>query len=67
MDRYSDAPRRRKGLELFFVTPIILGGNPRAPDNIAYLNRQEHIAAVRFWNKKISELRESGKIERAVR
>jgi hypothetical protein len=59
MSRYSDESKRPKGAELFFVTPVILGGSPSALDNIAYLDRRQHIAAVRFWNKKISELRKA--------
>jgi len=44
-------------LELFFVMPIILGGSPDAPDNITYLERRQHIEAVRYWNRIISDLR----------
>jgi len=49
--------QRPRGLEMFFVTPIILGGSPSAPDNIAYLDRRQHIEAVRYWNQVIFDLR----------
>lgn len=48
---------RPRGAELFFITPIILGGSPIAMDNMTFLNREQHIQAVRYWNKIISDLR----------
>jgi hypothetical protein len=44
-------------MELFFLKPIILGGDPTAAENVTYLNRQQHIEAVRYWNRIISDLR----------
>jgi hypothetical protein len=49
--------QRRRGMEMFFIKPIILGGSLNAADNITFLNRQQHIQAVRYWNKIISDLR----------
>ncbi|MDR2675343.1 MAG: hypothetical protein LBC18_10915 [Opitutaceae bacterium] len=49
--------RRYAGMEIFEITPIILGGNPTDPANKVALNRQQHIEAVRYWNKIISDLR----------
>lgn len=58
MDLSSKAKQERpRGLELFFVTPIILGGSSNAPDNITYLDRRQHIEAVRYWNRIIFDLR----------
>lgn len=51
----------RKGKELCFITPIILGGNPRDKNNQIFLNRYEHIQYVKFWNKKIKSLKNSQK------
>ena len=48
---------RLVGKEIFEVKPIILGGNPTAPANKAVLTRQQHIEAVCYWNKVISDLR----------
>jgi hypothetical protein len=57
MLRYSDKRQKRpKGLEMFFVTPLILGGSPNA-DSITYLDRKQHIEATRYWNRIIYDLR----------
>jgi len=48
---------RPVGLELFEVTPIILGGDPLDPKNKTWLTRQQHFEAVRYWNRIIRELR----------
>jgi hypothetical protein len=56
MERLPKQPRPR-GAEMFFITPIILGGSPIAKDNVIFLNREHHIQAVRYWNTIISELR----------
>jgi len=48
---------RPRDSELFFITPIILGGNPTAKDNMTLLSREQHIQAVRYWNKIINDLR----------
>ena len=44
-------------MEMFFITPVILGGNPNAANNITFLNRGQHIQAVRYWNKVIIGIR----------
>jgi hypothetical protein len=46
------------GLELFEITPVILGGDPIDLKNKTWLSRQQHIEAVRYWNRVIRELRE---------
>ncbi len=45
------------GKEIFEIQPVILGGNPTDPANKAILTRQEHIEAVRYWNKVVRGLR----------
>jgi len=46
-----------KGKEIFEITPVILGGSPIDPKNKAVLTRAEHVEAVNYWNKIISDLR----------
>lgn len=46
------------GLEIFEITPVILGGDPADPENKTALTRQQHIEACRYWNKIIKELRD---------
>lgn len=48
---------RRRGLELFEITPILVGGSPIDPQNKIWLTRQQHFEAVRYWNEVIKELR----------
>ena len=48
---------RRRGLELFEITPILVGGSPIDPKNKTWLTRQQHFEAVRYWNEVIKELR----------
>jgi hypothetical protein len=50
-----------KGKEIFEITPVILGGSPTDPENKAVLSRAEHIEAVNYWNKIISDLRKQQK------
>jgi len=45
------------GKEIFEITPVILGGNPIDPSNKTVLSREQHIEAVRYWNKIVRELR----------
>ncbi len=39
--------------EIFEIKPVILGGSPTDPSNKVVLNRQQHIDAVRYWNRII--------------
>lgn len=50
-------PMRPKDMELFEVTPFILGGEPASPKSKTWLTRQQHFEAVRYWNRVISEPR----------
>jgi hypothetical protein len=45
------------GKELFEVQPVIVGGSPTDPANKVYLTREEHIEAVQYWNRLITNLR----------
>jgi hypothetical protein len=56
-DRRLDTTNCR-GKEIFEIQPVILGGSPTDLENKVLLNRQEHIEAVVFWNRRIKELRE---------
>lgn len=55
--RHPNEVCRPLGMELFDVMPIILGGNPTDPSNKVWLTRQQHIEAVRYWNKIVHDLK----------
>lgn len=50
------AQDRCVGKEILEIKPIIFGGSPTDPKNKRILDRKQHIAACKFWNKKISEI-----------
>jgi hypothetical protein len=50
--------KRFAGMEIFEITPVILGGSSTDPKNKAVLNRKQHIAAVRYWNKIIADIKQ---------
>ena len=54
--------RPEAAMEVFEVTPVMLGGSPTDPSNKVLLTREEHIAAVRYWNGVIRELRQLGPV-----
>ncbi len=58
-DPDSPGGRRRRGMELFEIMPIILGGDPEAPDNKTWLTHEQHVEAVRYWNGVLRELRKN--------
>ena len=35
----------------WYVKPIRFGGNPTAKENMAWLSQDEHVQAVKWWNK----------------
>jgi len=47
------------GLDIFQIKPVILGGHPTDPQNRIALTREQHIAAVRYWNRIIRDLPQS--------
>jgi hypothetical protein len=55
--RRQDAAR---GLEIFEIKPVILGGSPSDPSNKRLLTRDEHVQLVRYWNGVIAGLRRRG-------
>jgi len=61
MSDTSNSGRRRPasaaGKEIFELQPVILGGHPTDPANKVVLTREQHIQAVRYWNKVIHDLR----------
>lgn len=61
MAHYTEARRGDRkhlaGKEIFEIKPVMLGGSPTDPANKTALTRQQHIEAVRYWNKIISDLR----------
>ena len=53
--------RRPVGMELFEVKPVMLGGDPLDPANKTLLTREQHIQAVRYWNRVMRDLRNQQK------
>lgn len=47
-----------RGLEIFDIHPVILGGSDTTIANKTALTRSQHIQAVRYWNQEIKRLRE---------
>ena len=54
---YALNRREAIAMELFDITPVILGGNSTDPANKILLTREQHIQAVRYWNRIIRDLR----------
>ena len=48
-----------RGMEIFEVQPVILGGSPTDPQNKKLLSREEHIKLVSYWNNLIKYLRQN--------
>lgn len=42
-----------KGFEIAELTPVMIGGDPLAPENKVYLTRKQHIEFVNYWNAVI--------------
>jgi hypothetical protein len=47
-----------RGLEIFDIHPVILGGSSTNIANKTALTTSQHIQAVRYWNQEIKRLRE---------
>ncbi|TIU30016.1 MAG: hypothetical protein E5W27_02400 [Mesorhizobium sp.] len=62
----QDTNSRSKGMELFELTPIAVGGDPVSLENKTWLTRQEHFEAVRYWNRTI-EIQRKAALEKAAR
>lgn len=52
-----DLKNQLSGKEIFEIHPIILGGSPTDPKNKIILTREQHIQAVNYWNRVITEIR----------
>jgi hypothetical protein len=52
------APMSR-GKEIFDIKPVLLGGSPTDLENKVILTREQHMEAVRFWNKVVSDARKA--------
>jgi len=52
-----DGGSRPLGMELFEIKPVLVGGSATDPQNKTWLTRQQHIEAVRYWNRIIRDLR----------
>ena len=61
-----DTNSRSKGMELFEVKPIAVGGDPVSLKNKIWLTRQQHFEVVRFWNRTI-EIQRKAALEKAGR
>jgi hypothetical protein len=61
----QDTASRSKGMELFEVKPIAVGGDPVSLENKIWLTRQEHFEAVRFWKRTI-EIQRKAALEKAT-
>ena len=44
----------------WYVKPIVFGGDPKAEANIIWVNLDQHIQAVRYWNKLYWDLKIKG-------
>ncbi|MDX8514939.1 hypothetical protein [Mesorhizobium captivum] len=55
---------RPKGMELFEITPVIVGGDPVSLENKIWVTRQEHFELVRYWNRTIGILRNAAQAEK---
>jgi hypothetical protein len=57
---------RSKGMELFEIKPVALGGDPVSLENKIWLTRQQHFEMVRFWNRT-GEIQRKAALEKAGR
>lgn len=57
----KNLPEEYVGKEIFEIKPVILGGSPTDPANKTTLTRNQHIEAVRYWNRiiKLARLNKS--------
>jgi hypothetical protein len=40
----------------WYVTPLIFGGSPETPENMTWLSFEQHVEAVKWWNRKYREI-----------
>jgi hypothetical protein len=58
-DPKSSRTLEHRGKEIFDLKPVILGGDPTDPANKVFLDRRDHIEAVRFWNRIIANVKDA--------
>ncbi len=47
-----------RGMEIYELHPVILGGSPNDPSNRTAVTRAQHIQLVRYWNREIQQIQE---------
>jgi len=40
----------------WYIKPVVLGGDPISEDNIIWVNHQEHIELVAYWNQQYRDV-----------
>jgi hypothetical protein len=55
---HKTKPEIYAGKEIFEIQPVVVGGNPTDLSNKTVLTREQHIDAVRYWNRIIREIRQ---------
>ena len=56
-----EADDRFKETIKWYITPLIFGGNPNDPKNLTWVNREQHIQLVIWWNNRYrSQMKTSG-------
>ncbi|WP_179108244.1 hypothetical protein [Rodentibacter trehalosifermentans] len=43
--------------EIWYIKPILFGGDPNEPSNVILVNRREHIELVKYWNKVLRKIK----------
>ena len=44
----------------WYVTPLVFGGDPEAEENLTWINHDQHVELVVWWNRKYQELNTPG-------
>jgi len=57
LEKHGSSDSGMCGKQIFHITPVMLGGSPTDPANKVVLTIEEHIQAVRFWNKVVAQHR----------
>ena len=50
-----EADENYKGKIKWYIKPLVFGGDPGADNNLAWLTHEDHVKAVKWWNKKYIE------------
>ncbi len=57
--RLHNADESLRGLDFHEIHPVKFGGEPTDPTNKILLSRTVHLQFVKWWNKKLYELKDS--------